>query len=589
MSTARVAHTVSRGGARFSPNGLRAGCLAADDDGVQHLEGWELTAGGPVLRLRTEVACEASVAQVVALDDGRLLLSWHTPDQQLFTLFDTAGHGRALGTSTVPLRLVPAPARSGWLAAAVSVDDGGGSTLHRLNGTGDWLTTVARFPGRLGSAVVAGEQLVVTAVLDGLATPVAVDPDTGATTRLLDAGQAPAVHALAAGGGQILVAAETGDTRRLGLVAAAPGSSLHLLDVPGDLGGAVTPVAVDPAGAVLAIVVTAGARSKLALFDTTAGSAVFADVPAGQLVPVAAWPPQGLWLPCSAPTLPTDFGWLPAGQTRLRVRADTVPGLHAAQTVTLPGPAGPIEAVVYGDWRTSDRVVVALHGGPQSRWSLDYDPLLQTFAAAGLAVVAPNQRGSTGYGPAHAHAIHGAWGGPDLADVTALNEHLTAGRAPGAQRPALYGSSYGAFLALLAAAAEPDAWSACVAVAPFRSAASLYAQAGDPVRHLIDRMRAHTPLTDELGPRDLDRLAGRIRCPVLIVHGRRDETIPVDQSRHLVRHLIEHGHPAVTYREPDDRGHLAISGTAGDRVAEQVTDFLARHDACVSSTGSTAR
>ena len=35
-------------------------------------------------------------------------------------------------------------------------------------------------------------------------------------------------------------------------------------------------------------------------------------------------------------------------------------------------------------------------------------------------MVAPNQRGSTGYGAAHRNAIGGAWGGPDLADVLRL-------------------------------------------------------------------------------------------------------------------------------------------------------------------------
>ena len=81
-----------------------------------------------------------------------------------------------------------------------------------------------------------------------------------------------------------------------------------------------------------------------------------------------------------------------------------------ARVESLPGADGPIETVVYGpDWRSSSVVVVALHGGPDAHWTLAFDSLFQLLAGAGLTVVAPNQRGSTGYGRAYQDAIAGAW------------------------------------------------------------------------------------------------------------------------------------------------------------------------------------
>ncbi len=87
-----------------------------------------------------------------------------------------------------------------------------------------------------------------------------------------------------------------------------------------------------------------------------------------------------------------------------------------AELVEFDGPAGPIETIVYGgpDWRTHDRLVLALHGGPVSSWRLEFDPLFQGLVRAGCAVVAPNCRGSVGYGEDHLHPIRGDWGGRDL-------------------------------------------------------------------------------------------------------------------------------------------------------------------------------
>nr|BFE80626.1 hypothetical protein GCM10020093_032270 [Planobispora longispora] len=137
----------------------------------------------------------------------------------------------------------------------------------------------------------------------------------------------------------------------------------------------------------------------------------------------------------------------------------------AAPVRAYDGPAGDIEAVVYGDPDTARRVVLALHGGPESSWRLGFDPLFRRLAAAGIAVVAPNQRGSTGYGAAHRDAVRGAWGGPDLDDVLHLGRALSAARGPSLERPMLYGPSYGAYLALLAAAARPGLWARAAVVA----------------------------------------------------------------------------------------------------------------------------
>ncbi|MFF0870064.1 alpha/beta hydrolase family protein [Nonomuraea sp. NPDC003560] len=235
--------------------------------------------------------------------------------------------------------------------------------------------------------------------------------------------------------------------------------------------GEVTPLALNPSGRRLALAVNRRTRSHLVLHDLAEDAGAEAGLPAGVIHPAARWNTGGLHLVHSAPDRPAGLVGIAGCSVSRPPAADgeTSP----ARVLPCPGAAGPIEAIVYGDPATSRRVVVALHGGPEAAWRFAHEPLFQRLSGAGIAVVAPNQRGSTGYGAAHRDAIRDAWGGPDLADVLALGHALVAARDPGEPRPMVYGASYGAYLALLACAAQADLWSRAAVVAPFLSGREL--------------------------------------------------------------------------------------------------------------------
>ncbi|EWM09985.1 S9 family peptidase [Kutzneria sp. 744] len=300
-------------------------------------------------------------------------------------------------------------------------------------------------------------------------------------------------------------------------------------------------------------------------------------VPEGELLPLAAWTAAGLWLPHSGPRRPRTMAWVSPGSRELKVPAERPGPWRPGRVESFPGADGPIEAVVYGpDWRSSPRVVVALHGGPTSHWTLGFSPLFQALAAAGIAVVAPNQRGSTGYGAAHTLSLVGAWGVPDLADVSVIAAHIQDRRA-GLARPGVFGISYGGYLALLAAATRPELWSDCVAVAPFLSGPRLHADGFGGVRNMVERLDGLTEATDALGPRDVSRFAHDLRARLLLIHGARDESTPVAHSRSLIRQLAEFGRiEGADYRyvESPDRGHAVLGTAVQDPITDLVTRFL---------------
>ncbi|MFA1538734.1 alpha/beta hydrolase family protein [Actinomadura monticuli] len=321
------------------------------------------------------------------------------------------------------------------------------------------------------------------------------------------------------------------------------------------------PLAFDAAGDELLVRETRGAAERLAVYTPGWERVTPVPGPPGMLWPPAGWAADGrIHVRFAAPHRPPTLATVPrppAGEWWLA--PDGADGGWAeAETVELPGPAGPIETIVYGGpgWRRARRLVLALHGGPLAAWRLDFEPLFQHLAAAGVAVAAPNQRGSTGYGERHLRPVIGDWGGPDLDDVVHLARALGRDRdAAGLPRPVVLGGSYGAFLGLLAACRAPDLWSGCVALAPFTSAAGLRGGAPGPVRDRVSRL-SRCDASGEPDPgRDVLRACAALTAPLLIVHGARDEAVPVAQSRALRARLLELGRTEgvdFDYLEADD-------------------------------------
>ena len=152
---------------------------------------------------------------------------------------------------------------------------------------------------------------------------------------------------------------------------------------------------------------------------------------------------------------------------------------------------------------------------------------------------------------------------PDRIDICRIGRALHRGRPTGARAPILYGESYGAYLALLAAGHRPDLWSGCVAVAPFLSGDRLHAEASPTMRAAVERLGGR-------GGADVLTVARRIDGPLLVVHGDQDPTVPVSQSRALHHHLRRPGHARLEYVEVAGAGHDPLA-----TAPEPLTRFLA--------------
>jgi dipeptidyl aminopeptidase/acylaminoacyl peptidase len=172
-------------------------------------------------------------------------------------------------------------------------------------------------------------------------------------------------------------------------------------------------------------------------------------------------------------------------------------------------------------------LLVNLHGGPTDQARVEWQPKVQYWVARGWAVLAPNPRGSTGYGRAYTQALAGGWGALDVDDVLAGIRAAVERGWGDPQRIALVGGSAGAFTALLVAARAPDLVRAVAASYPVTDLVALAAKTHRFERWYSDSLVGVLP---DAADRSRDRSpvthAAALRVPLLVLQGDADPVVP---------------------------------------------------------------
>lgn len=572
----------------FSENGRYGTCVKTSDDN-HSLESWTLGSEEPRGRTIPDMVIDGGT-HALPLNDGRVVLfqtGGGSPSQRNeLTLLQPRGgdfYRERLGAIPALLGgyLIPSPSCA-QLAFVVALDSGH-STIWRLSTSPPRIEPVAQIPGFLHGGVWLDADASVLAVNQTCGSyrsnGITVDLAQGSWKRIWSRSVTSADQILLGSlrSKMLIVATTVSGEERLGW-ATLGDPTVHFPETLHRPGYERRALALDDRGERLLVHEVAGAISRLFVYTPADDSLVALAGPPGKISPPACWVDNLIRFRFSAPTLaPTLATVLLETEPRwsLSPEHDVEGHLTApqAELIELDGPAGPIEAIVYGgpDWRACEHLVVALHGGPLSSWRFGFEPLFHCLSMHGVAVVAPNYRGSTGYGKEHLRAVIRNWGGPDLDDVLDLGRSIEKDRAlRQLPRPIVLGVSYGAFLALLAAYHAPQLWSACVALAPFLSGPRFYDSANIAVRRRIEQLGGLRQIEDTIGPRDVLRGCASLSAPLLLMHGVVDDTIPVTQSRMLRRRLLELGRTEgvdFEYAEVDsDHGELIQQKVLNQRV-----------------------
>lgn len=207
-----------------------------------------------------------------------------------------------------------------------------------------------------------------------------------------------------------------------------------------------------------------------------------------------------------------------------------------------------------GDTRIKGGLVYA-HGGPARRVVARYRPLFAWLTAHGYAVLAPNFRGSTGYGQAWLRAGYGAWGDEILADLAAAADWLVAAGHARQGNVGIFGASFGGYAAMAASAVYGEHFAAAAALSGISDLLGHVKrlEASGLSTYASNRIRADFTDVDLLRRSPLARV-DRIYRPLLLVHGGADGTVPVDHSIEMAKALEKRGRP-VQFIRVEEAGH----------------------------------
>ena len=228
-------------------------------------------------------------------------------------------------------------------------------------------------------------------------------------------------------------------------------------------------------------------------------------------------------------------------------------------------------------------VLVLSHGGVHGDFDTYYVNIVRELVAQGYIVVAPDYRGSTGYGKGLYELID--YGGREVDDVHAAMEYALA-TIPSAdpRRVGLVGWSHGGLISLLEAFAHPDRYACAFAGVPvsdlvarmgysddeYRALFSAPSHIGAAVRDNIAEYRRRSPVSH----------AAALAIPLLIRTNTSDEDVHVLEVEHLVAALKAAG-KKFEYRvfdnAPGGHGFDRMDTPEARTIRRDIYAFLARH------------
>ena len=200
-------------------------------------------------------------------------------------------------------------------------------------------------------------------------------------------------------------------------------------------------------------------------------------------------------------------------------------------------------------------VVLSIHGGPEYQERAAYSALYQYLLDRGIGVLAPNVRGSTGYGKSYQKLIHHDWGGDELLDFKAAAEYLRGLDWVDGDRLGVYGGSFGGFATLSCVSRLPEYWAAAVDIVGPSNLVT-FAKAVPPTWRRFMAQWVGDPETeaDFLMERSPITYVDQIRAPLFVIQGANDPRVVKGESDQIVERLRERG-VEVRYDVYADEGH----------------------------------
>lgn len=221
--------------------------------------------------------------------------------------------------------------------------------------------------------------------------------------------------------------------------------------------------------------------------------------------------------------------------------------------------------------------IVYVHGGPTAQTVNSFSRIIQYMVNQGYIVIAPNYRGSTGYGKEFQNANLFDMGGGDLQDVLAASDWIKQTGYVDPKKLILMGGSYGGYMTMMGVTKAPDVWAAGVPIVPFVNWTTEI-QNEDPVLQQSDLATMGDPEKNKelYADRSPINFIDQVKAPLLLLAGGHDPRCPKSEAQQVVDAIKKRG-GVVEYKVYENEGHGFAKVENQIDAYKRVADFLKAH------------
>jgi dipeptidyl aminopeptidase/acylaminoacyl peptidase len=222
-------------------------------------------------------------------------------------------------------------------------------------------------------------------------------------------------------------------------------------------------------------------------------------------------------------------------------------------------------------------VIVSIHGGPESQYRPGFSSTFQYWTTElGAAVIAPNVRGSSGYGSEYVALDNGFNREDSVRDIGALLDWIAEQPELDASRVVVYGGSYGGYMVLASLMHYNDRLAGGVNIVGISNFVTFLENTSGYRRDLRraeygdERDPDMNQHLQEISP---SNHADRITSPLFIIQGANDPRVPASEAEQILAAVREAGGDPW-YLLALDEGHGFSKRSNQDFMREAVTMFL---------------
>jgi dipeptidyl aminopeptidase/acylaminoacyl peptidase len=345
---------------------------------------------------------------------------------------------------------------------------------------------------------------------------------------------------------------------------------------------------IDDRGETALLVWNAGGRNELALYDLKTGKSRPVPKLPADILGAATFSPDGkkIALALSGSAAPQDLWLLDVATGALQqLTRSPHPGIDLAQLVRpelvqyTAADGLPLSGWLYRpkEAKPPYATVFSFHGGPESQERPTFNTQYQALVANGIAVFAPNVRGSAGFGKKFVNLDNGALRTGSVADIKASVDALVSRNISDPKRLGIMGGSYGGYMVMAGVTEFPDLFAAGANLFGVVNFETFFAHS-EPWMGVISKSEYGDPETQREMIRSISPVhkLDRVKTPLIVLHGANDTNVPVVEAEQVVNTLKARGVPVEYVLFPDE-GHGWRKTPNRIRSAVAVTRFFVEH------------